>query len=79
MLLEGPAPRDIRIKSDPENPTNVVIRWLAPNYSLITGKNCYHLDNFLIFSIKILKNLIHFFADTPKHITGIIIRCSDVF
>ncbi len=39
MTMESsPAPRDIRIKSDPDEPSNVIITWEAPNYSLINGK-----------------------------------------
>jgi len=39
MTMESsPAPRDIRIRSDPDDPSNVVINWEAPNYSLINGK-----------------------------------------
>ena len=39
MTMESsPAPRDIKIKSDPEQPSNAIISWQAPNYSLISGK-----------------------------------------
>lgn len=45
MTMESsPAPRDIRIKSDPDNPSNVIINWKAPNYSLISGYVISFLD-----------------------------------
>lgn len=39
MTMEAsPAPRDVGIKSDLNEPSNVIISWKAPNYSLISGK-----------------------------------------
>lgn len=38
MTMEAsPAPRDINIKSDPISPSSVIISWLAPNYTSISG------------------------------------------
>ena len=37
LFTQGPAPREIRIRSDPKLPTSVIINWLSPNYSSISG------------------------------------------
>lgn len=38
MTMESaPAPRDVSIKSDPNNPSAVIISWQAPNYATTTG------------------------------------------
>lgn len=34
----APAPKDLVIKSDPNNPSSVIITWQAPSYSSSTGK-----------------------------------------
>ena len=44
MTMEAsPAPRDVGIKSDPNEQSNVIISWKAPNYSLISGNLVYLL------------------------------------
>lgn len=38
-ILKAPAPRSIRIKSDPNSPTTVILTWMAPKQTNSGGKS----------------------------------------